>query len=194
MYDIAIVNALPITYAGFVLFYPKSKRNLTVARAAELIRGLNPSIKPVAVTVSPTLEQVKEIERAGFAYLQVHKELHRTVEEHTKLPIIRVINVEKEDDVKQVFTEESEKIAYIAFDGYVPGSGRTFDWGFLIRNVDNPAKIMLAGGLHTENVREAIRMVHPGIVDVSSGVEKEQGCGKDKGKVEQFVKAVLGAC
>nr|WP_297936372.1 hypothetical protein [uncultured Lachnoclostridium sp.] len=50
---------------------------------------------------------------------------------------------------------------------------------------------MLAGGLTDKNVGEAIRLLHPGIVDVSSGVEKETGKGKDKEKIARFVKAVF---
>lgn len=192
--DVEIVNELPINYAGFVLFYPRSKRNLTVEMAARLIRRLNPSIKPVAVTVSPTLEQVKEIEKAGFAVLQVHKTLNQEVENYTTLPIFRAVNVEKEKDVRTAFLEASDKVQYLVFDGKKPGSGETFDWGFLKENVDNTTKIMLAGGLHEGNVREAIELVHPGIVDVSSGVENEQGTGKDRGKVERFVRAVMNAC
>lgn len=192
--DVEIVNELPINYAGFVLFYPKSKRNLTMERAARLIRRLNPSIKPVAVTVSPTLEQVKEIEKAGFAVLQVHKTLNQEVEKYTTLPIFRAVNVEREKDVKTAFLEASEKVQYLVFDGKNPGSGKTFDWGFLKENVDNTSRVMLAGGLHEGNVKEAISLVHPGIVDVSSGVENDLGTGKDKGKVERFVRAVMSAC
>lgn len=192
--DVAIVNKLPIDYAGFVLFYPKSKRNLTVEMAAGLIRRLKPSIKPVAVTVSPTLQQVKEIEKTGFAVLQVHNTLDKEVEKYTTLPIFRAVNVEKEKDVWTAFLEASEKIQYLVFDGKNPGSGKSFDWGFLKESVDNTSRIMLAGGLHEGNVKEAINLVHPGIVDVSSGVENAQGHGKDKGKVERFVRAVMNAC
>jgi phosphoribosylanthranilate isomerase len=52
--------------------------------------------------------------------------------------------------------------------------------------------IMLAGSLTAENVAEAIRMVGPWGVDVSSGVEKEKG-RKDHQKVRDFIKAVQAA-
>lgn len=188
--DIEIVNQVPIAYAGFVVFYPKSKRNVTIEQAQQLIAGLNKTIKSVAVTVSPTIEQAMEIQNAGFDVIQIHGEFAKDVEKCLSIPVFRAINVKEESDVKKVFQEVSEKVAYFVFDGKNPGSGKTFDWGFLKRNVDNNSKIMLAGGLHPGNVREAIEIVRPGIVDVSSGVELDIGIGKDREKVLQFVNGV----
>ena len=58
-----------IVYAGMVLFYPKSKRNITAKRAAEILMVLPEEIHPVAVTVSPTPEQAEELARQGFLML-----------------------------------------------------------------------------------------------------------------------------
>ncbi|SET15126.1 phosphoribosylanthranilate isomerase [[Clostridium] polysaccharolyticum] len=189
--DIELINAYPVSYAGFVLFFPKSKRNLTLEQAQHLKRKLKDSVKTVAVTVAPSLEQVKEIEGAGFDVIQIHGTLHKEVEEKVHIPVFRAVNVEKEEDIRKVFSERSPKISYYVFDGKRPGSGEVFDWGFLKKNVDNTSRIMLAGGLHSENVANAIKAVQPGIVDVSSGVEKEHGAGKDREKIERFVQAVL---
>jgi phosphoribosylanthranilate isomerase len=46
---------------------------------------------------------------------------------------------------------------------------------------------MLSGGLNPENVGDAIRIVRPDAVDVSSGVEKAPGV-KDSKKIESFVR------
>lgn len=188
--DIEIVNQVPIAYAGFVVYFPKSKRNVTIEQAQQLIAGLDKSIKSVAVCVSPTKEQAEEIQRAGFDVIQIHGTFEKEVEKCLSIPVFRAINVVEESDVKTALESASKKIAYFVFDGKNPGSGKTFDWEFLKRNVDNTAKIMLAGGLHAGNVKEAIRVVKPGIVDVSSGVELDTGSGKDKEKVFQFVHAV----
>jgi len=69
------------------------------------------------------------------------------------------------------------------------GSGRKFDWGLA-----KPAagKIWLAGGLNADNVGEAIRVVRPYAVDVSSGVEIEPGI-KDEARIRAFVEAVRRA-
>ena len=72
-----------------------------------------------------------------------------------------------------------------------PGSGRVFDWT-LIDGVSVRERLLLAGGLTVENVAEAITLVRPWGVDVSSGVEREPG-RKDALKVKDFIEAARGA-
>lgn len=50
--------------------------------------------------------------------------------------------------------------------------------------------LLLAGGLNPDNVRMAIEAVHPDGVDVSSGVENDDGAGKNAEKIHDFVAAV----
>jgi len=73
------------------------------------------------------------------------------------------------------------------------GSGIAFDWNGLAKVRDRFAKpIILAGGLTPDNVGEAIRVVRPYAVDVSSGVESSRGV-KDVGLIEAFCEAVRQA-
>lgn len=67
--EIEVLNELKSDYAGFVLFYEKSKRNIELQRAVNLKNLLSHS-KSVAVTVSPDFEQSSSIEVAGFDILQ----------------------------------------------------------------------------------------------------------------------------
>jgi phosphoribosylanthranilate isomerase len=69
------------------------------------------------------------------------------------------------------------------------GSGRTFDWQ-IAGNLPGP--LIVSGGLTPDNVGEAIRLVRPFAVDVSSGVESEPG-RKDVVIVKAFVQAVRNA-
>ena len=180
-------------YAGFVMYYPKSKRNVyphTVIPIKERLKKLNPRIKTVAVTVSPTLEQLEAVERMGFDFIQIHGELRKEVVQRATIPILRAYNIE--DKVETEHLMQEPKIFGVVFDGKIPGNGETFDWSLLSGFQRNHKRLMLAGGLNVENVNRAIREVVPDIVDVSSSVEKDcdQFCGKDEEKIKAFVTAV----
>ena len=72
------------------------------------------------------------------------------------------------------------------------GTGNTFDWERVqpwAGIINSISKLIVAGGLHPGNVQEAIHVLHPWGVDVSSGVEREPG-KKDPRKVRAFIQAV----
>jgi phosphoribosylanthranilate isomerase len=81
----------------------------------------------------------------------------------------------------------------ILLDAYVEsygGAGKTFDWSLIPGSLSLP--VILSGGLTAGNVGDAIRMVRPWAVDVSSGVEVAKGI-KDASKIAAFVAAVRNA-
>ena len=175
-------------FAGFVLFFEKSKRNNTIEQAKSLISALSENIKKVAVVVSPSLEQIRAIEAAGFDYIQIHGTLESDLLEKIKLPVLRAFNV---TDLDQYETyHRCKKIAGYVFDAIEPGSGKTFDWN-LVKTLPKDEKLfLLAGGLHSGNVQGAIHALQPDGVDVSSGVEYDDKPGKDPEKVASFVSKV----
>lgn len=129
------LNQAQVDYAGFVVFFPQSKRYVTIDQAKTIIQELEDSVKRVAVTVSPTVEQVHTINEAGFDILQVHGELSRDVLKITGLPVWYAFNVSdfKELEEKQAFLsrlpkELADKIQGIVVDSSNYGSGVTFDW------------------------------------------------------------------
>lgn len=65
------------------------------------------------------------------------------------------------------------------------GDGVTCDWSSLATR-PRPLRFGLAGGLSPGNVGEAIRLVKPALVDVSTGVESAPGI-KDAARIEAFV-------
>lgn len=177
-----MLNACRADYAGFVLFYEKSRRNNTVQNAWQVLRYLDRNIKRVAVVVSPTLEQVKMIEQMDFHIIQVHGALSDEVLGEIRLPVWRAYNIR--DDMKPEEVS-SPKICGYVLDGAKPGSGEAFDWEALGSFQRGDKKLILAGGLHAGNVESAIEILRPDVVDVSSGVEGRDG--KDAVKIKEFI-------
>ena len=88
------LNENHVDFAGMVLFFPKSKRNISIEQAKEVMAALDASIKRVAVVVSPSIEQVRQIEAAGFNYIQIHGEIPETeAEAAIAIPILKAFNV-----------------------------------------------------------------------------------------------------
>lgn len=201
------LNEAGVEYAGFV-FYEKSKRNVSMMDAVMIKKSLYPSVKTVAVTVSPTVDRLREIEIAGFDILQVHKTLSLEVLRECRLPIWRAFNIADTQDAAEQTSytygsaaEQSEReqledqlIEAYVLDGVEFGSGKTFDWNSgnvaQIKALFGEKKLVLAGGLTPTNVAEGIRIFAPDIVDVSSGVEKDYGSGKDEQKIQKFISEV----
>ncbi|MCR5515516.1 MAG: phosphoribosylanthranilate isomerase [Lachnospira sp.] len=191
--DVSLVIREKADYAGMVMFFEKSKRNIFKDKARTLIKPLKEAdIKTVAVVVSPSQEQVEIIEEVGFDYIQIHGDLDKELLENIRLPIIRALNLKVADEkiVKEVQELENEdKIFAVLFDAGIPGSGKTFDWNSLKKMDIKRKKVFLAGGLNKDNVALAIKAVNPDVVDVSSGVEFDDASivGKCEEKLVAFI-------
>ena len=181
-----------VDFAGMVLFYEKSKRNITVDKAYEIIDALYGSgICTVAVTVSPSEAQIHEIEDVGFDYIQIHGAIDDRLIELCKLPVLKAFNVTYLDKYEHYI--KMDNIKGFVFDAGEPGSGKTFDWNML-KNIQDDKLHILAGGLSADNVARAIKVVKPDGVDVSSSVEYEDRLGKNPDKIDDFVSKVRKAC
>lgn len=182
------LNRLKIDFAGFVLFFPKSKRNISIEKAEEIMKHLDKNIKKTAVVVSPAKEQIIDICNSGFDYIQIHGKIEEEVLKMAQIPVLKAFNVDDMDEFKMY--SSNEKIAGYVFDAAEPGSGRSFDWDILSQIERDGKLFILAGGLNPDNVRKAVAAVNPDMVDVSSGVENDDGFGKDILKIEKFVKQI----
>lgn len=187
--EAAVINEEKVEYAGLVLFFEKSRRNNSIENAVGILRALNDDVKKVAVTVSPSLEQLKMIEEAGFDIIQIHGELSEEVAAQSTIPIFRAYNISEESE-EENRQEPCSNITGWVLDGKQPGNGKTFDWN-LMKGFDRKGRLLvLAGGLNAGNVQEGIAALEPDVVDVSSGVEGKDG--KDTEKIKEFVRKVRG--
>ena len=117
-------------YAGFVLFYEKSKRNMTIGDTLPIRQRLDPAIKTVAVTVSPTPEMIRQICGAGFDYIQIHGTFPADpAGSGCTIPIFRAVNMKDASSLQEA--AGAMGVAGLLFDAPKPGSGRTFDWNML---------------------------------------------------------------
>lgn len=183
--DIKCINTLSPDFAGFVMFFEKSHRNISVQTAQELLALLDKNIKSVAVTVSPTEEQLEQIHTLGFDYVQIHGKISEKLLSECKTPVIRAINVSGIESIGDI--ENLDNVKGILFDSAVPGSGQGFDWTLLKKLPKTDKKLFLAGGLTADNVAKAVAQLRPFAVDVSSGVELADKSGKDFELVRTFI-------
>jgi len=180
------LNKNKVDFSGFVLFFPKSKRNISIEKAEQIMAELDENIKKVAVIVSPDESEIQQINGSGFDYVQIHGEIKDRLLEQISKPVFKAFNIK---DIKNIHKyQNNAKIVGYVFDAAVPGSGKVFDWSIL-NDIKRDAKtFILAGGLNDSNVREAVKLVNPDVVDVSSGVEYDSGSGKDPEKIKQFIR------
>ena len=183
--DIIAVNRHGADYAGFV-FWQRSKRYIDPYKAGELIELLRSDIKTVGVFMDEPLDNVIRAARiSGVEMVQLHGHESEEYVEYVKRtldrPVIKAYKASEEGALERAAASNAD---YIMIDSGA-GSGKKFDWNIL---KDFKRDYFLAGGLDHESVGEAIRMLEPFAVDVSSGVETD-GI-KDEKKIAQFIEAV----
>ena len=185
MEDISYVNELRPDYIGFV-FLKGRARYVSPKQAGSLRKELDISIPAVGVFVNEPVEQVAALLNDGTIQMaQLHgnedETYVRTLRSLCSSPIIKAFIIKSKEDVERALTFPCD---YLLLDN-VLGTVESFDWS-LLENIERP--FFLAGGLHSENVKDAIHLIHPFAVDVSSGVETQGK--KDYEKIKAFISAV----
>ena len=183
--DIDAVNSLSPDMAGFV-FYGPSRRCVTRDSARELGSGLDPSIVKVGVFVDEDPLVIADLVGSGIIdAVQLHgvedgayiHGLRRLVD----APVIKTFLVRVRGDIEAANRSDAD---YVLLDSGM-GSGRTFDWSLL---EDMDCDYILSGGLNPGNIHDAVEILHPYGVDVSSGVETDGR--KDPLKMSAFLETV----
>jgi len=177
---------------GFV-FYPPSPRYVTPQRAAELARRVPPFVDVVGLFVNASAEEIAAACAAvPLNLLQFHGDETPAFCRSFARPWLRAARVRPGLDLVE-FARSYSDARGLLLDAFVEGyggGGHVFDWTLIPPGL--PGHLVLSGGLHADNVGEAIRRVRPVAVDVSSGVEAGKGI-KDHDKIAAFVAAVRAA-
>ena len=184
--DIDFAREANPDYAGFILNFPKSRRNLSPERAARLRALLPGTIRAVGVFVDRPISEVVQAARLiRLDVIQLHGREEnayiRELREKTRLPIWKAFRVSAKEDLAAPLESAADEILLDSGQG----TGQAFDWQ-LLAGFSRP--FILAGGLTPELIPEAVRRLRPKIVDLSSGVETE-GI-KDRVKMIAAVQAV----
>ncbi|OCA81972.1 phosphoribosylanthranilate isomerase [Pseudobacillus wudalianchiensis] len=175
---------------GFV--FAKSKRQLSAEQAEEMAAGLGKDLLKVGVFVNEELEKIESIaSQASLDVIQLHGDEPPEFAEKLRLPVIKAFSFEKGAKLSDILSYPADFILLDSPAGpYRGGNGTSFDWKLLEKESFDRSRLILAGGLNKENVKEAIRTVRPFAVDVSSGVETDGK--KDQEKMNQFIQTVKG--
>ncbi len=171
---------------GFI-FYKNSKRFIRPEKAAEIIKSLSPFIMKVGVFVD---EEISEINRivslAGLNTVQFHTEKKSQAFLEIKIPVIRAYRIKEDFDFMALHNSQSQ---YFLLDAYSDkeygGTGKKFNWNLIPEDLKH--RIILAGGISTDELDEIFSNIQPAAIDLSSSLEKEPG-KKDINKVTEFFK------
>ena len=181
-------------------FYPGSRRFLGDLNVAKTIAAILPSsIIKVGLFVNATNEHILEIARhVQLDAIQLHgDEPFEFIASLPNLPVIKAFRIGSEglrhvreylDRCREIGRSPDLVMLDALKEGQYGGTGQTLDWKQLAaeKGLLAEVKIVLAGGLNSSNVAEAIFDFHPDAVDTASGVESEPG-KKDHALVQSFV-------
>jgi phosphoribosylanthranilate isomerase len=180
---------------GFIIGFPSTPRNLDIEQVHSLMTGLPPFIDRVVVTRQDDLNLLQSIgERLPVDTIQLIGETSNPPQLRKLFPdtlLIKVIHAEPEGLIQSAL-ESSLLYDAILIDSKVNnqlgGTGEVHDWNLSRKVTDavKPTPVILAGGLNPFNVEDAVKIVQPYAVDVSSGVESTPGV-KDHSKIERFI-------
>jgi phosphoribosylanthranilate isomerase len=179
---------------GFV-FYKKSPRYVSPSVAARITHELPAGTLAIGVFVNAHEKTVRRIAAlCGLDILQFHgNESVEFCARFKDYKVIKAFRIKNKLDRERIAGYKT--FAYL-FDTYVAsqagGTGKRFDWKQILGLRDLKRPIFLSGGLTVENVREAVRIVRPDWVDVSSSLEISAG-KKDHTKVKAFIQSVRKA-
>lgn len=173
---------------GFVL--APSPRRVSPDQARAIIRRLPPLVATVGVFVDEPPEEVARLKAwCGLDWAQLHGGEGQAHVEALAPRVIKVIPMGRHTPEPQAHLGVC-LLLDTAVVGRTGGTGKSFDWTLAVE-LARQRPVILAGGLNPENVAQAIAIVKPFAVDVSSGVEREPG-RKDHAKIRSFVARAKG--
>ena len=175
-------------FIGFILNYPKSKRNVGDDQLYKLINTNKQNSLYVAVLVKPDQKILKKIESLPFDYYQIYDctaEEIRSIKKKYKIKIITALTIENQNDVEKYSLFETVTDIYL-FDSKGYEKSMTFNHK-LIENIKVNKELMIAGNIQIDDNLEYYKKIAD-IIDISGGLET-YGL-KDFSKIEIFLNKI----
>lgn len=183
--DVRAAAEAGVDWLGFNL-WPGSRRYQTPEQVRALVASMPEWMRAVGVFVDATREAVERDARlAGLHAVQLHGDEQPQAWSGFPLPLIKALRVHGPESLEAADAWQCEALLLDAPGAAPGGNGVTFDWELAAR-LARMRPVLLAGGLHPDNVSEAVRRVRPLGVDVASGVEHAPGI-KDAARMARFV-------
>ncbi|HWO43509.1 MAG TPA: phosphoribosylanthranilate isomerase [Candidatus Eisenbacteria bacterium] len=179
-------------------FYRQSPRYIDPTRAQAILEQLPGGSFGAALFVNEGPETVRQVLRFGkvgkparrFGWLQFHGDEDAAYCRGWEVKVIKAFRLQDRRSLEGMLDFPADLYLLDSWSPGYGGSGAPFPWEWL---EDVPAdRIILSGGLSTENVVQAIRRVRPYGVDVCSSVEARPGV-KDHAKLKEFIVAAKRA-
>ena len=187
--DALILNEFEnIGYAGIV--FANTKRKVEVEDAVAIRKALRSDIKVVGIFTETSAKDVSKIARAvGLDICQLHS--NETNEDCCKVgttvwKAIRVKNAESLKEAENFTNAQGFVLDKYKADEY-GGTGEAFNWN-IASDFSKKHFTILAGGLNKDNIINAIEIVKPNVVDLSSSVETNGY--KDYNKIKEFMERI----
>ena len=187
--DALLAVAMGADAVGFV--FAPSPRQLAPKLAGDIAKRLPREVITFGVFRDETPKRVVQIVNGmGLKGAQLHG--HESVADTSWVKERVAVTIKAFVAGHQLVARSAEFPADIVLlDSPSPGSGKVFDWR-LAEGVPTGCRLMLSGGLTPDNVADAVEVVRPWGVDVSTGVESSPG-RKDPSKLRDFVSAARSA-
>ena len=193
--EVEFINQMDVDYIGFV--FAESKRKVSSDKAQMLSKALRADIKKCGVFVESSVDEINEIAKSvNLDIAQVHKNYTQEMVAQIKIPVWRALNIKDYSSIDEANgISRYKNVVGIVADSFVVGqsggTGKTFNWD-LLSGINEEIFLILAGGLNSDNISQAITMVRPSVVDISSGTEESINGKtlKSEEKVRELVRKV----
>lgn len=176
--DASAAVAAGVDALGFN-FYNLSPRYITPERAREIIQQLPRSVLPVGVFVNESAEMITHVaDETGITTVQLHGDESPTycADVAANFSVFKALAASRDTDMRLAGEYEVEAFLLDTEDRTLRGgTGRVFDWSIAQQFKTFTPKLILAGGLSSENIQSAIETVRPYGVDACSSLEDTPG-------------------